>query len=66
MRPRGAVTIGGDAAGRVVVVVEIVGTAVVVDGVVAVRGGADEPHAAVANSSAVPTLHRPSRRRTPS
>jgi hypothetical protein len=74
MRPRGAVTIGGDAAGAVVVdVVEVVDVDVVVvvvleEDVVVEEGRAlpDEPHAALAISSTAQALLRPRRRRTPS
>ncbi len=76
MRPRGAVTMGGDAAGAVVVVVDAVE---VVDVVVLVvddvkedvvvddveRALSDELHAAHAISSTMHALLRPSRRCTP-
>jgi len=80
MRPRGAVTIGGDAAGAVVVVdavavvvvaldvvvdVTVAVVDVVVDGVVTVRGPADE-HAAPAITSTAPAMLRPRRRCTAS
>jgi predicted dinucleotide-binding enzyme len=78
MRPRGAVTIGGDAAGTVVVVavvvvvvvdvVEEVGAETVVDVVVdvTVSGFADELHAALTSSSAAHKLLRPRHRCTAS
>jgi len=81
MRPRGAVTIGGDAAGAVVVVdavavvvvaldvvvdVTVVVVDVVLDGVVTVRGPADELHAAPAITSTAPAMLRPRRRCTAS
>jgi len=74
MRPRGAVTIGGDAAGAVVVVdavaVDVVAldvvVDVVVDGVVTARGPADELHAAPAITSTAPAMLRPRRRCTAS
>jgi len=80
MRPRGAVTIGGDAAGAVVVVdavavvvavldvvvdVTVVVVDVVVDGVTA-RGSAEELHAAPAITSTAPAMLRPRRRCTAS
>jgi len=78
-RPRGAVTIGGDAAGRVVVVVDVVVVdvdivVVVVDdagndvlvGAVVPFGRADEPHAALAIRRTAPTMLRPRRRCTDS
>ena len=76
MRPRGAVTIGGDAAGAVVVVVVVVVVDVVeevwvetvVDVVVdvTVSGFADELHAALTSSSAAHKLLRPRHRCTAS
>ena len=82
MRPRGAVTIGGDAAGAVVVVdvgsswlscvvvvvvVVVDGVVdVVVDGVVTAPGLADELHAALAITSTAPAMLRPRRRCTAS
>jgi hypothetical protein len=79
MRPRGAVTIGGDAAGAVVVVdalvvvvvvvdgvVDVIVVDVVVDGVVTARGLADELHAALAITSTAPAMLRPRRRCTAS
>jgi len=77
-RPRGAVTIGGDAAGRVVVVdvvvVDVEVVVVIVDdagndvpvGAVVPCGRADEPHAALAISTTAPTMLRPRRRCTAS
>jgi hypothetical protein len=67
MRPRGAVTIGGDAAGAIVVVVDAVVVDDVDDVVVVVeRALSDEPHAAHAISNSTHALLRPRRRCTPS
>ena len=79
MRPRGAVTIGGDAAGAVVVVVAVAVVVVVVDvvvdaavvdvvvdAVVTERGSDDELHAALAITSTTPAMLRPRRRCTAS
>ena len=75
-RPRGAVTIGDDAAGAVVVVVVVVDgndTVVVDEPVVdvvddggAVCGCADELQAVAPTTSSAHATHRPSPRRTPS
>jgi hypothetical protein len=76
VRPCGAVTIGGDAAGTVVVVVEVVdvvvatlvdvGDSVVDVDVVAAGDFAEELHAAATATSSADATHRPSPRRTPS
>jgi hypothetical protein len=72
MRPRGAVSIGGDAAGAVVVVVEG-GGAVEVDGAGAeivvvdgLEGLDDEEHAPASVTPARSATQRPRFRRTPS